>query len=59
MVRKVDESIDLIVSGCSELARKEYKRRHDELKKEYIGGLLESVILKLEVNGMNRIQKVF
>ena len=31
--RKVDESIDLIVSGCSKLAQKEYKRRHDNLCK--------------------------
>ena len=30
--RKVDESID-IVSGCSKLAQKEYKRRHDNLGK--------------------------
>ena len=29
--RKVDESIDRIVSGCSKLAQKEYKRRHDNL----------------------------
>ena len=29
MCRKVDESIDHIVSGCSKLAQKEYKRRHD------------------------------
>ena len=31
--RKIDESIDRIVSGCSKLAQKEYKRRHDNLAK--------------------------
>ena len=31
--RKVDESIDHVVSGCSKLAQKEYKRRHDNLGK--------------------------
>jgi len=29
MCKKVDESITHIVSGCSNLAQKEYKRRHD------------------------------
>ena len=33
MCRKVDGSIDYIVSGCSKFARKEYKRRHDNLGK--------------------------
>ena len=33
MSRKVDESIDHIVSGCSKNAQKEYKRRHDNLGK--------------------------
>ena len=33
MCRKVDESIDHIVSGCSKLAQREYKRRHDKLGK--------------------------
>ena len=31
--RKVDESIDYIVSSCSKLVEKEYKRRHDNLGK--------------------------
>ena len=57
--RKVDESADHIVSGCSKLAQKDYKRRHDNLGKKYIGSLLESVILKLEINGMNMSQKMF
>ena len=33
LCRKLDESIDHIVSGCSKLAQKEYKRRHDNLGK--------------------------
>ena len=33
MCRKVDESINHIVSGCTKLAQKEYKRRHDNLEK--------------------------
>ena len=33
MCRKVDESIDHFVSGCSKLAQKEYKRRHNNLGK--------------------------
>ena len=33
MCRKADESIDHIVSVCSKLAQKDYKRRHDNLGK--------------------------
>ena len=33
MCRKVDESIDHIVSGCRKLAQKETKRRHDNMGK--------------------------
>ena len=33
MCRKVDESTDHIVSGCSKLAQKEYKRKDDNLGK--------------------------
>ena len=33
LCRKVDESKDHIVSGCSKLGQKEYKRRHDNLGK--------------------------
>ena len=33
LCRKVDESIDHVISGCSKLALKEYKRRHDKLGK--------------------------
>ena len=34
MCRKVDESINRIVSECPKLAQKEYKRRHDWLGKK-------------------------
>ena len=30
--KKNDESIDPVVSGCSKLAQKEHKRRHDNLE---------------------------
>ena len=33
MCRKVGESIDHIVGGCSKLAQKVHKRRHDNLGK--------------------------
>ena len=37
--RNVDESIDHIVSGCSKLAQKVHKRRHDNLEKIVNGKL--------------------
>ena len=33
LCKKGDESIDHVVSGCSKLSQKEYKRRHDNLCK--------------------------
>ena len=57
--RKIDEIVDHIVSGCSKLAQKEYKRRHKTWEKQYIRSLPEIVILKLEINGMDMSQKVF
>ena len=57
--RKVDGSIDHTVSGCSKLSQKEYKGRHDNPRKIVHCKLAGSVILKLEINGMNMNQKVF
>ena len=51
--RKVDESIDHIVSGSSKLAQKGYKKRHDNLGKIVHWKLAtKCVILKLERNSM-------
>ena len=33
LCKKADESIDHVVSGCSKLSQKEYKRRHNKLNK--------------------------
>ena len=33
LCKKADGSIDHVVSGCSKLAQKEYKRKHDNLGK--------------------------
>ena len=49
--KKACRSTDHVASGCSKLAQKEYKIRHDHLGR--IGNFLESVILKLEISGMN------
>ena len=57
--RKVDESIDHIVSGCSKLAQKEYKIRHDNLGKIVHWKPARKCNFKLEINGMNMSQKVF
>ena len=56
--RKVDESIDHIVSGCSKLAQKEYKRRHDNLGK-IIHWKLSRKCNFVAADGLNISQKVF
>ena len=58
--RKVDESIDHIVSGCSKLAQKEYKRRHDNLGKIVHWKLARKCNFEAgDKCGMNISQKVF
>ena len=52
LCKKATESIDHVVSGCSKLTLKEYNFK-------YIGNLLESGILKIEISGLNTSQKVF
>ena len=39
LCKKADESIDHVVSGCSKLEQKQYKRRHDNLGKIVHGKL--------------------
>ena len=58
MCTKVNESIDHIVSGCSKLAWKEYKRKHDNLGEIVHWKLARKCNLKLEINGMKISQKV-
>ena len=57
--RKVDESIDHIVSGCSKLAQKEYKKRHDNLGKIVHWKLARKCHFEAGDNGINMSQKVF
>ena len=57
--RKVDESIDHIFIGCSKLAEKEYKRRHDDLRKIVYWKLAKKCRFEAGDNGMNMKQKVF
>ena len=56
--RKVDESIDHIVSGCSNLAQKEYKRRHNNLGKIVHWKVARKCNFEAGDNGMNISQKV-
>ena len=44
--RKVEKSIDHIVSGCSEGAQKEYKRKHDNLEKLVLWKLARKCIFE-------------
>ena len=48
LCRKVDESIDPIVSGCSKLAWKDYKRRHDNVGKTVYWKLARSCNFEAE-----------
>ena len=61
MCRKADESIDHIVSGCSKLAQKEYKRRHDKFRRHFYLERLEywERFLKSKATGCGSISTVF
>ena len=59
MCRKVDESIYHIVSGCSKFARKEYRRRRDNMGKIVSWKLARKCNFEAGDNGMNMSQKVF
>ena len=37
LCRKRGESVQDLVSGCEKLAQKEYKRRHDNVQRKFIG----------------------
>ena len=51
--RKVYQSIDHNIRGCSKLVEKEYKRRHDNLGKIVHWKLARNFNFEAGVNGMN------
>ena len=51
--RKADQSIDHNIRGCSKLVEKEYKRRHDNLRKIVHWKLARNFNFEAGVNGMN------
>ena len=57
--RKVDENIYHIVSGCTKLAPKEYKRWHDKLAKIGHWKLARKCNFEAEDRGLKMSQKVF
>ena len=57
--RKVDENIYHIVSGCTKLAPKEYKRWYDKLAKIVHWKLARKCNFEAEDRGLKMSQKVF
>ena len=53
MCRKVDESINHIVSECPKLAQKEYKRRHYWVVRRSIGKFVKRKVSLSMKSGMN------
>ena len=51
--RKADQSIGHNIRGCSKLVEKEYKRRHDNLRKIVHWKLARNLNFEAGVNGMN------
>ena len=58
LCKKSDETVRHIVSGCSRLAQKEYKRRHDMVgKRVHIGKFAGNLVYLLARIGMNMNQR--
>ena len=54
---KKGESVQHRTSGCEKLAQKEYKRRHDNLQKKFIGMFVKRPGQNTVKSGMSMLRK--
>ena len=48
---KTPETVMHLASGCTKLAQKQYKKRHDNVAKEYTGNCVKSIRWNVQRNG--------